>query len=302
MESWYKEADVPDQTGRTYLVTGANTGIGWDTARVLAERGAKVLLGCRNEEKALDAIQRIKSRREEADLVWLPLDLSDLTSVKHAADQALAETRLDVLINNAGIMMPPLTRTAEGFESQFGVNHLGHFALTGLLLGKLNEQVGSRVVNVSSLAHRTGRMQWEDLNSERSYSPSARYSMSKLANLLFTFELQRRLEETDANTITVACHPGGTDTDLGRHMPPLFNAWIKPMASMMLNSSAEGALPTLMAATDDVRGGEYFGPRGFMEIVRSAKRVQSTPQARSATDAARLWDISVQMTGIQPDI
>ncbi|MGD8417258.1 MAG: oxidoreductase [Pseudomonadales bacterium] len=301
MNTDYSEVDVPDQSGRTFLVTGANTGIGWDASRVLASRNARVLLGCRSQERAEDAINRIRAVNGDSDVAWVPLDLASLASVRSAAEKVAAEPRLDVLINNAGIMMPPLGRTADGVESQFGVNHLGHFALTGLLLEKLNEQDGARIVTVSSHAHRNGRMQWDDINAERGYTSGARYGMSKLANLLFTFELQRRLESAGARAISVACHPGATDTNLGQHLPDAFNLWIKPIIRPFLNASAEGALPTLMAATGtDVVGGEYFGPKGFMEMTRSAKRVQPAANANSAEDARRLWDLSVEMTGVEP--
>ncbi|MBT7369508.1 MAG: SDR family NAD(P)-dependent oxidoreductase, partial [Gammaproteobacteria bacterium] len=178
----YVESDVPQQTGRTFLVTGANTGIGWDTARVLAERGARVLLGCRSGEKAKAAMEKIRQTAPEASLAWIELDLTSLDSVRAAADEVLKEDRLDGLINNAGVMVPPKMVTSDGFELQFGVNHLGHFALTGHLLPLLKDQDGARVVNVSSLAHRNGRIIYDDLHAEKEYSAMERYQMSKFAN------------------------------------------------------------------------------------------------------------------------
>jgi NAD(P)-dependent dehydrogenase (short-subunit alcohol dehydrogenase family) len=174
---FYKEQDVPDQTGRTILITGANAGIGFEAARVLAGKGAQVLLGCRDETKALDAIDRIKAVHIDADLAWVPLDLASLISVRAAAEQVNALPQLDVLINNAGVMVPPKTLTEDGFELQFGVNHLGHFALTGLLLDTLRAQPDSRIVNVSSLAHHMGKIDFDDINAERSYDAMTRYAM-----------------------------------------------------------------------------------------------------------------------------
>lgn len=295
----YRESDVPDQSGKTFFVTGANTGIGYDAARVLAERGARVLLGCRDESKAKDAIQQIKSVAPSADVMWIPLDLANLESVKAAADKVSEESRLDGLINNAGVMMPPKMLTDDGFELQFGVNHLGHFALTGHLLPKIKDQDGARVVNVSSLAHRNGFIDYNDIHAERGYSRMARYSMSKFANILFTYELQRKLEQVSSPAISVACHPGGSNTELGRHMPLPFQFLFLPLRFMM-NTSAEGALPTLMAATsDDAKGGDYFGPAGMGEFARSAKKVDTIPHSKDEADAKRLWEVSTELTGVE---
>jgi len=297
----YSAQDVPDQSGRTFFVTGANTGIGFEAARVLAQRGARVLLGCRSEEKAQAAIDRISRENSSANLSYVTLDLASLTSVAAAADIVCAEDRLDVLINNAGVMMPPKTLTQDGFESQFGVNHLGHFALTGRLLDKLMAQDHARVVTVSSNAHKFGRIDFADPHAERGYGAGARYGMSKLANLLFTFELQRRLQEAGSSVSALACHPGGADTELGRHFPKAMSAFVQPLARLVINSAAEGALPTLRAATDpQARGGEYYGPAGLFEIARSAVKVVPSLQARSEPDASRLWDLSVELTGVDP--
>ncbi len=297
----YSEADVPDLAGRTVFVTGANTGIGYEAARVFAERGARVLLGCRDAAKGEDAAQRIRTAAADAEVGVVTLDLADLASVRTAAEQVLQEERLDLLVNNAGVMVPPRTLTADGFESQFGINHLGHFALTAHLLAKLGERAGSRVVNVASSAHRFGRIDFDDVHAEKSYQAGARYGMSKLANLLFTLELQQRLAAADAGTLAVACHPGGADTELGRHIAPWLTALIQPMARLVLNSAAEGALPTLRAATDaTVEGGEYFGPSGWFELARGATRVDTSPAARDSSAARRLWDLSVELTGVDP--
>jgi NAD(P)-dependent dehydrogenase (short-subunit alcohol dehydrogenase family) len=196
----FTEAQVPDQSGRTFLVTGANTGIGYAAAEALAKKGARVLLGCRDQGKAEKAISEIRASVPGAEVEFLPLNLADLESVRIAAERAAKEDRLDVLLNNAGVMFPALQRTEQGFEPQFGVNHLGTFALTCLLLPKLAETAGSRVVVTSSLAHQRGDIQWDDLDAEQSYSRTRRYSDSKLANLLFVQELDRRLRSACSST------------------------------------------------------------------------------------------------------
>ncbi len=297
----YAEADVPALDGRTVFVTGANTGIGYEAARVFAARGARVLLGCRSEEKGTQAVDAIREGHPGADVAAIPLDLAELASVRRAAAIVNEESRLDLLVNNAGVMVPPKTLTADGFESQFGINHLGHFALTGHLLPKLMAQPGARVVNVASSAHRFGRIDFDDLQAERSYQAGARYGMSKLANLLFTLELQNRLDAQHQNAVAVACHPGGADTELGRHINPRLTAVIQPLARLVLNSAAEGALPTLRAATDEaVKGGEYFGPSGWFELARGATQVTTSIAARDGDVAQRLWTVSVELTGVDP--
>ncbi len=295
----YRESDVPDQSGKTYIVTGANTGIGYDAARVLAERGARVLLACRSKDKADTAMADIRQIKPDANVDWLPLDLASLASVREAAAIASEEAQIDGLINNAGVMVPPKMNTEDGFELQFGVNHLGHFALTGLLINKIKEQPGARVVNVSSLAHRAGKIEYDDIHSEKSYSRMARYQMSKFANILFTYELQRKLTAAGSPAISVACHPGGSSTELGRHIPPLFAVLFLPL-SLIMNSSAEGALPTLMAATaPDVSGGDYFGPTQLGEMRHSAKKVETIPASKDEADAKKLWELSTELTGVQ---
>ncbi len=298
MKENFDESSVPDQSGRTIFITGANTGIGWDAARVLAARGARVLLGCRSPDKAAAARQRILDLHPSADVDTVALDLASLTSVREAAGTVLQEPRLDVLVNNAGIMMPPRELTADGFESQFGVNHLGHFALTGLLLPKLKDQQGARIVTVSSLAHRAGKIHFDDLSAEKHYGRQDRYSLSKLANLLFTYELQRRLHAAGSAAVAVACHPGGAETELSRHLPKIFVA-LTPLFRLVMNSSAEGALPTLRAVVDaEAKGGEYFGPAGFAEFARGARPVRSNAVSHDAVVAKRLWEVSVDMTGV----
>ena len=300
--SLYKETDVPPQAGRTVLITGANTGIGWEAARVLAARGARVLLGCRSEPNGRQAMERIRDLHADADLACVQIDLASLASVRRAAAEVAKEPRLDVLINNAGVMVPPYGKTEDGFELQLGVNHLGHFALTAHLLPMLREREGARVVTVSSAGHKAGRMQFEDPHAERHYSAGARYAMSKLANLLFTKALQERLTRSDSPAIAVACHPGAAATELSRHLPQWLTTAL-PLIRPFINSPAEGALPTLMAATlPDAQGNDYFGPAGFMEMARSAGKVKPSLASQNDADAARLWALSVELTGVSPEI
>ena len=296
----YTEADVPDQTGKTFFITGANTGIGYDTARVLASRNARVLLGCRSEEKANRAMSAIKTIKVNADVAWIPLDLTSLKAIENAALMVREEEHLDAIINNAGVMVTPKTVTEDGFELQFGVNHLGHFALTGHLIEKLLTNPTSRIVNVSSLAHRRGKIDYQDIHASQSYNRMRRYQMSKFANILFTLELDRKLRHLDSNVLAVACHPGVSVTELFRHSA--FNKLFSVFSPMM-NSSAEGALPTLMAATDpSVKGGDYYGPKKMGEMRHSSKKVAIVNSARDEEDALRLWELSEKLTGVHYEL
>jgi NAD(P)-dependent dehydrogenase (short-subunit alcohol dehydrogenase family) len=296
----FTAADVPDQSGKCILVTGANTGIGFGIARVLAGKGARVLLACRDAGKAEAAAAAIRAEVPGADLGVVPLDLADIASIRRAAELVSAEPRLDVLVNNAGVMFPPLTRTAQGFELQFGVNHLGAFALTALLLPKLAETTDARVVITSSLAHWRGKLDWEDLNAERSYNRAQRYSDSKLANLLYAFELDRRLRAAGSPVMAVACHPGVAATELMRHAPAAARMFW-PLVGWLLNTPEMGAWPALQAATDPAaQAGGYYGPqrRGEMRGPSGvAKRSAASPDPALAR---RLWDASVAMTGVDP--
>jgi len=293
----WTEADVPAQEGRVAVVTGANTGLGFHVARVLAARGATVVLACRNTAKAQAAVDQI-SVTAQAPVSCVQLDLASLASVRAAA-AGLREThpRIDLLINNAGLMMPPHRRTEDGFELQFGVNHLGHFALTGLLLDHLLPVPGSRVVTVSSNGHRMGwidfgNLQWENGHYVRALS----YGRSKLANLLFAYELQRKLAAAGDGTASLAAHPGNARTELVRNMP----AWQRAIAPFVpMQSGAAGAVPILRAATDPAaRGGEYYGPGGFGEFSGPAKRVRSSGRSRDEDVARRLWAESERLTGV----
>ena len=289
--------DIPDQTGRIAVITGANTGIGYQAAWYLAGRGATIVLAGRDAARTKAAHDRLLGQLPEARLDTVALDLASLQSVRQAAVEIRARyPRLDLLINNAGVMMCPRGQTADGFELQLGTNHLGHFALTGLVLPSLLDVDGSRVVTVSSNGHKMGRINFIDLQSERRYNRVTAYAQSKLANLLFTYELQRRLAEAHAPTIAVAAHPGTSDTELVRHLP----GWMKVGSRLVPNQDAvHGALPTVRAATDPAAaGGDYYGPSGFGEFAGPPVRVKSSARSHDASAARQLWAISEQLTGV----
>ena len=301
-------ADVPDQTGRVAIITGSNTGLGYDTALTLASHGARVVLAVRDVEKGKAAAARIADASPRAEVTVQPLDLGSLQSVRAAAEELkAAHPRIDLLINNAGVMYPPKQTTADGFELQFGTNHLGHFALTGLLLENLLPVAGSRIVTVSSIGHRIlAKIHFDDLQWERTYNRVAAYGQAKLANLLFTYELQRRLggqERSDPGngiggqdaTVALAAHPGLSNTELMRHLPSL----LSPLVGLVAQSPAMGALPTLRAATDPgVRGGQYYGPDGLGETSGHPKLVESSKQSHDQDLARRLWSVSEELTGV----
>ena len=302
MSPKWTAADVPDQTGRVALVTGANAGLGLETAAVLAERGARVVVAVRDLGKGETAVGEIERRTPNADVALQQLDLSSLASVRTAADELRAAyPRIDLLINNAGVMYPPKQTTADGFELQFGTNHLGHFTLTGLLLDHLLQVEGSRVVTVASIAHNIqAGIRFDDLQWERSYNRVAAYGQSKLANLMFTYELQRRLAATQTPTVAVAAHPGISNTELMRHIPGSGLPGFSALAGLVTNSPAVGALATLRAATDpEVRGGQYYGPSGFRELVGHPVLVQSNRQSHDTDVQQRLWSVSEELTGVK---
>lgn len=292
---WSAE-QLGDQTGRVAIVTGSNSGIGFETARVLANKGATVVMACRNPEKANPKADEIRSSHPGAKVEVMDLDLSDLESVRRFAEAFRGKhSRLDLLINNAGIMVPPYGKTAQGFETQFGVNHLGHFALTGALLDLLTNTPGSRIVTVSSIAHYMGKIQFSDLNWENGYKAQPAYGQSKLANLLFTYELQRRLAAAGKDTLAVAAHPGWTETNLQEHAKG-----VKFLNRFLAQQPLMGALPTLYAATEPaVNGAEYFGPSGFMEMNGPPKKVKSNKRSHDQNVAERLWNVSEELTGVR---
>jgi NAD(P)-dependent dehydrogenase (short-subunit alcohol dehydrogenase family) len=287
MSSW-SAADIPDQTGRTFVVTGANSGLGEATARQLAAHGAHVIMACRNVKKAEAVAATITGN-----VAIRPLDLADLASVRGFAN---ATGDIDVLINNAGVMALPKTRTADGFEMQFGTNFLGHFALTGLLLPKIS----SRVVTLSSFAHRMGRIDLDDLNwHKRRYHRWAAYGQSKLADLMFALELQRRLAVSSKTVISVAAHPGYAATELQSHTESFQDKVMAFGNHLIAQSAASGALPTLYAATmPDVAGGDYYGPDRFGEMRGHPKKVNAARAAKDTAVAAKLWTKAQSLTGV----
>ncbi|MDT5089203.1 MAG: hypothetical protein QOG47_1910 [Mycobacterium sp.] len=293
--------DIPDQSGRVAIVTGANTGLGYHTAAALAQTGAHVVLAVRNLEKGNLALARIVAAHADADVTLTQLDLSSLASVRAAAASLRkAYPRIDLLINNAGVMWTPKQLTDDGFEMQFGTNHLGHFALTGLLLDNMLPVRGSRVVTVSSTGHRLrAAIHFDDLQWEHSYNRYAAYGQSKLANLLFTYELQRRLADQHKNTIAVAAHPGASSTELGRNAPALIKPLSALVAPLLFQGAAMGSLPTLRAATDpDVQGGQYYGPDGLGEQRGHPKLVSSSAQSHDEDLQRRLWTVSEELTDV----
>ncbi|MEU8897920.1 oxidoreductase [Nocardia sp. NPDC048505] len=280
-------ADIPDQTGRRVIVTGANSGLGAAAARALAAAGAEVILACRNLEKAAPVAAEIGARAQVR-----ALDLADLASVR---EFAAAVDRVDVLMNNAGVMAVPAKRTADGFEMQFGTNHLGHFALTGLLLDKITD----RVVTVSSWGHRFGRINLGDPNWEsRRYDRWLAYGQSKLANLLFTAELQRRLTAAGSATLATAAHPGYAATELTTHTESVMDRLLSIGDNTIAQSAEKGALPQLFAATAPVEPGGYYGPHGIGGLRGYPVRCGSSKAARDERKAAELWELSEKLTGV----
>ncbi len=296
MSSRWTAAHIPDLTDRVAIVTGANSGIGFEGARALVRKGAHVILACRNEQKGKEAVERIQSDVPLSNAELMPLDLSDLASIREFADEFKTRiNRLDILINNAGIMMTPFGRTVDGFELQFCTNHLGPFALTGLLLDRIVQTPGARMVAISSNGHHMGRIDFENLNAERSYNRAWAYTQSKLANLLFTYELQRRLETAGIDAMAAASHPGWTATNLQAH-----TWYFRILNPVVAQSPDTGALPMLYAATaPEVKGGDYYGPGGWREWRGYPKKVASSKRSYDVDAAARLWEVSEQLTGVR---
>ncbi|UHD45765.1 SDR family NAD(P)-dependent oxidoreductase [Aureimonas altamirensis] len=295
MSSNWTEENIPEQHGRVAIVTGANTGLGFETARMLAARGAAVILAVRDVEKGRQAAARITG-----DVTVQALDLTSLDSIRSAAaDLRANHPRIDLLINNAGVMYTPKQTTADGFELQFGTNHLGHFAFTGLLLDRLLPVPGSRVVTVSSTGHRIrAAIHFDDLQWERSYSRIAAYGQSKLANLMFTYELQRRLAP-HGTTVAVAAHPGVSNTELARNTPVALRVLVTWLAPLLTQKPEMGALPTLRAATDPaVIGGQYYGPGNWGESRGYPKLVTSSPESHDQAVQQRLWTVSEELTRV----
>jgi len=301
MSTKWTAADIPDQSGRVAVVTGANTGLGYWTAEMLADKGAHVVLAVRNLDKGKDAVEAITAKSPKADVALQQLDLTSLDDIRKAAEELrAAHERIDLLINNAGVMYTDKATTKDGFELQFGTNHLGHFAFTGLLLDRLLPVQGSRVVTVSSVGHRIiAKIHFDDLQWERSYNRVAAYGQAKLANLMFTYELQRRLAAKGAPTVALAAHPGGSDTELTRNIPRLLKPVVDVVWSTFTQSAEMGALPTVRAATDpSAQGGQYYGPDGLGEQRGYPKVVKSSKQSHDEAIQRRLWTVSEELTGV----
>src|SRR5580704_13675576 len=304
-ETW-TAADIGDLTGLTALVTGANSGIGYETVRALSDHGAHVVMGCRNQDKARKARDRLESELTRSSLELLPLDLADLDSVRRAAEAFLSgHARLDILVNNAGVMGTPYHQTADGFELQMATNHLGHFALTGLLLDRIVTTERSRIVTVSSHMHRTGRLRLDDVAGTAPRNTWVNYGTSKLANLLFTSELSRRLEVADLLTLALAAHPGWTRSNLAGNGAALGSGRLRRKLGRTAGrtfgqSTAAGALPILCAATSSsVRSGQYIGPARYFGLSGPPRVALPSGRARNAELAAGLWRASEELTSVR---
>ena len=303
MSNGWSAKQISDQSGRTALVTGANSGLGLSVARELACHGARVVLACRDLDKGARAMQSLRAELPRAELALAELDLASLRSVHEFADRFLAcdqDGGLDLLINNAGVMAPPRRETADGFELQLGTNFLGHFALTARLIDAMAGRPGARVVTVSSNAHKLGRIDFDDLQSKRRYNRWIAYNQSKLADLMFALELDRRLREARSTVASVAAHPGYAATNLQTAAPPLLDRLVMQVTNVLLAQTAEqGALPVLYAATaPGVEGGAYVGPDGLGEFRGRPRLVSPNPRARDEQTARRLWQVAEQLTGV----
>ena len=301
-ENW-TTAKLPDLSGKIITITGANSGIGFESAREFARKGAEVIFASRNQAKAEEAISQIQAELPTAKLTFIGLDLASLKSIGNFAERFNANyDRLDILLNNAGIMLVPYRLTEDGFEQTFGINHLGHFALTGLLMGRITSTPAARIVNVSSNAHYAGEMDFSNLmfHEKSGYTPMKAYSRSKLANLLFTYELQRRFQQKGFDTLALAAHPGISATGLAEH---LFNyriaGLIRQSMKLVFQSSAMGALPSIRAAVDpDAVSGQYYGPDGKGERSGYPIIVDSNKTSKNPEYARKLWEISQKLTGV----
>ncbi len=292
---WTAE-NIPDLTGKVAIVTGANSGIGYETAKELAVHGAETIMACRSMNKGQEAIEAILKDHPAASVVLMHLDLADLEYVRQFAHDFMDKyDQLDILVNNAGVMaLPKRHETAQGFEVQFGTNHLGHFALTGLLMPLISKTPNSRVVTVSSAAHIIGRIRFDDLQLEQTYDPTAAYGQSKLANMLFTYQLHRLFERSGNDSISLAAHPGWTKTNLQRHSNLMMF-----LNQFFAQKTDVGALPTLYAATaDDAGGGEYYGPR-WLQIWGTPVETSSSARSQDEDTARRLWQVSEELTGVK---
>jgi len=295
----WSEQDIPSQKHKTVLITGANSGLGFQAAKLLAKKGAKVVLACRSLEKAQAAQVELQHEVPQAHSCVLSLDLASLHSIYQCVDSFNQDhNRLDILINNAGVMAPPLSRTQEGFETQFGTNHLGHFVLTGLLLPRLEQAPEGRVVVVSSLMHRLGRLDFDNLNAEQRYCRWSAYGQSKLANLVYAKTLHRRLLDQGSSVKVMAAHPGYSVTNLQRH------ATATRVSQCFAQSPEQGCLPAVIAATaPELKGGEYIGPSGWFELKGKPQRAYASKTAQDEYVGQLLWQRSEELTGFRyPDV
>lgn len=297
-------AQMPDLKGKVIIVTGGNSGTGYESVKAFAMKGAEVVLAGRSMERCQQASAEILKAVPDGKIDVMQLDLADLDSVKSFAAEFIKKyKKLDVLLNNAGIMMSPYFQTKDGFEGQFGTNHLGHFALTVQMMDVIQKTAGARVVNVSSGAHKRGEMDFDNLQFEngRDYSPMKAYGRSKLANLLFTYELQRRFESVNSKAIVVAAHPGVARTNLGRYMEgKIIYKILYPFFKWISQDQSMGALPLIRASVDpEVKGGEYYGPDGRNEMKGYPILVLSNAASHNTADAARLWEESEKLTGVK---
>ena len=297
---WTK-SNIPDLTGKVIIVTGGNSGLGYESVKAFAEKGAEVIMTSRSMEKGEAAKKTIGAVKGK--IVVMPLDLMDFASIKSfAADFSKKYNRLDVLLNNAGIMTTPYFLTKDGLEAQNGTNHFGHFALTGQLFELIKNTPNSRIVNVSSMAHKQGKMDFDNLLFEngKGYSPIKSYGRSKLANLLFTYELQRKMQASGIKSIAVAAHPGVSNTNLARYLEDkLIFKILMPLMSPFIQEQDMGALPQIRASVDEnVKGGEYYGPDGFNEMKGFPVLVKSNAASHNLEDARKLWEVSEKLTGV----
>lgn len=307
MSSGWSTRDIPSQKGKIALITGANSGIGFEAAKALAEKGAHVIMACRNPEKANEAMTKIRSNTPYADIEFLPMDLASQRSIKEAVSIFKEKhNQLDMLINNAGVMWLPKSKTEDGYEMQFGTNHLGHFTLTGLLLDILLNTANSRIVTVSSLGHYTGKIHFDDIQLDKRYGKHKSYAQAKLANLIFAYELNRKLKAAGKTTRSIAVHPGGSSTNLAtpgfEKGASLFTGAAKVFFPYITQTAENGALPTLYGATaEGAHGGDYIGPSRLFEVIGPPKKIGSSRYSKRQDVATQLWRLSEELTDIQFD-
>lgn len=297
----FKITNIPSQKGKIAIVTGANVGLGYETALELAKKHIHVIMACRNIKKAQKAKEKIIKIFPTASLDIMVLDLNSLKSVRNFAEEFKQKHhQLDLLINNAGIMIPPFAKTEEGFESQMGVNYFSHFLLSGLLLPMIENTPNSRIISLSSMAHKNGKIDFKNLNSEKTYSKFGVYSQSKLACLMFSYELDRRLKAKGSRVKSVAAHPGVSNTDLGRHVSKWLYQLLFPIIKLISHPPEEAALPILYAALgENIKGGSYIGPTGFKEMKGKPGLVKSSPLSYDIEIGKQLWEESEKLTDIK---